>query len=170
MTRTTKKSVTCFLRCGDDYLFVHRTKKGNSVDFGRLNGVGGKLEPGENYLACALREVEEETGYMVKKTACQLKAVVSLEEGYNDDWVMCFFVIDVESKKIPLGEENEEGQLLWLDKTAVLSSQFELVDDLYYSWSDIVDDTKGVIFFSATLDENEKIKRFTKASLPFPNQ
>ena len=169
-SRTTKKSVTCFLRFGKKYLFVHRTKKGNSVDFGRLNGVGGKLEPGENFLNCALREVKEETGYKIKKAHCRLAAVVTLENGYVDDWVMCFFVIDVKTQKIPIGNENEEGQLLWLDKTEVLSSTYQLVDDLYYSWLDIIDDQKGVVFFSAILDKNEKIKQFTQTNLPFLNQ
>ena len=42
-------SVTNFIHCGDDYLFIHRTKRDNKVDEGRLNGVGGKLEPGENF-------------------------------------------------------------------------------------------------------------------------
>jgi len=165
--RLTKKSVTCFLRCGQEFLFVYRNKKGNSVDFGRLNGVGGKLKPTENFFECAVREVKEETGYQVSQTNCRLAAVVNLEDGYADDWVMCFFVIDVPSKEIPLGRENDEGQLLWLDKDKVLLSDYQLVDDLYYSWEDIVADNRGTIFFSAQLDENEKIKHFTKTFLPF---
>jgi len=48
-------SVTNFLHCGDDYLFIHRTKRQNKTDGNRLNGIGGKLEPGENFLQAAIR-------------------------------------------------------------------------------------------------------------------
>ena len=59
-------SVTNFLHHGDDYLFVHRNKKtDHQVDSGRLNGIGGKLEPEEDFLQAAIRETEEETGLEV---------------------------------------------------------------------------------------------------------
>ncbi|PIR62451.1 MAG: hypothetical protein COU65_03380 [Candidatus Pacebacteria bacterium CG10_big_fil_rev_8_21_14_0_10_42_12] len=156
MPRITKKSVTCFLHHGEDYLFIHRTKKGNSVDVGRLNGIGGKLELGENFLTCAIRETQEETGYAITPKDCHLAAVVSLEEGYLEDWIMCFFVIEVKSKDVPLGLENDEGSLMWLHKDEVLTSGYELVDDLNYCWDQI---TEGPwpFFAAAILNENEKI-------------
>lgn len=160
--RQTQLSVTCFLHCGDQYLFVHRTKKGNSCDFGRLNGVGGKLQAGENYLECAVREVEEETGYQVQPKNCRLAAVVTLTGGYPEDWAMVFFQIKVGSMTVPNGMENDEGQLLWLPKDQVLTAPYELVDDLQYLWPDITASNK-VVFFSAEVNQNQKIASYSKS-------
>jgi hypothetical protein len=42
--RKVQTSVTNFIYCGDDYLFLKRNLN-KRVDPGRLNGVGGRLEP-----------------------------------------------------------------------------------------------------------------------------
>jgi 8-oxo-dGTP diphosphatase len=163
--RETKKSVTCFLQHGDEYLFVHRTKKGNDTDANRLNGIGGKLEKGENFLQAAIRETAEETGYLVVEKDCYLAGVVSLEGGYAQDWDICFFVISVDSKDIPLGSSNAEGELLWLHKDSVLNSDYELVDDLHYLWQKII--ARSSVFFAGTiLDENEKVAKISISEIP----
>ena len=62
--RLVQTSVTCFLYHGDDYLFLKRNLS-KRIDPGRLNGIGGRVEPRENYLDAAIRETKEETGYQV---------------------------------------------------------------------------------------------------------
>ncbi len=151
-------SVTNFLHHGDDYLFVHRTKKTDyKVDSGRLNGIGGKLESGENFLEAAIRETKEETGLEVYEQDIKLAGVVRMTGGYEDDWMMCFFKIELPSKEIPLGMENPEGQLVWLPKDQVLTSDYELVDDLHHCFPDI---TSGKIpfFAHATMNDDETVK------------
>lgn len=162
--RITKKSVTCFLRYQDDFLFIHRTKKGNDTDAGRLNGIGGKLEYGEDFLSAALRETYEETGYQIAKDDCMLRAIVNMQGGYTDDWVMCFFVMRVPTKTVPNGLENDEGQLLWLHKDTVLESGFELVDDLNYCWNDLADSDK-LLFIGAQVNGSEKIEKINIRSI-----
>ena len=157
--KNVKRSVTCFLHCGDHYLFVHRSSD-RDIDANRLNGIGGKLEYGEDYLSAAIRETEEETGYIVNEKDCQLSAVANLTGGYEDDWVMCFFKISVPHLHIPRGTENEEGQLIWLHKDEVLSQDRELVDDLNYCFNDIVQGNK-ILFMGMVLDDNEKIEKLT---------
>lgn len=104
-------SVTCFLHHGSDYLFIKRNKD-KRVDPGRLNGIGGRLEPGENFLDAAIREVKEETGYEVSPEEMKLAGVVKLEGGYQEDWVMCFFKVEVSTKEIPKGTSSEDGELI----------------------------------------------------------
>lgn len=127
--RQVQTSVTNFLYCGDEYLFIKRNLN-KRIDPGRLNGIGGRVEPGENYLEAAIRETEEETGYKVTPEDIKLSAVAKLEGGYKEDWVMCFFKIKVPHKNIPLGNKTEDGDLLWINKDEVFSSEHELVDDL----------------------------------------
>lgn len=47
---------------GSRVLLVHRTARPADPHFGKYNGVGGKLEPGEDVVAGFRREVLEETG------------------------------------------------------------------------------------------------------------
>jgi 8-oxo-dGTP pyrophosphatase MutT (NUDIX family) len=153
--RKVQTSVTNFLYCGDDYLFIKRNLN-KRVDPGRLNGVGGRLEPGEDYKAAALREIEEETGYQVASEDIQLVAVGKLEGGYQEDWVMCFFKAKVLTKQIPLGNASEDGELIWLNKDKVLDSEYELVDDLNYCFKDIIEG-KSIVFFTAKVGDDQKI-------------
>jgi 8-oxo-dGTP diphosphatase len=52
----------CFLTRGDTVLMLHRRNPPNQ---GLWNGVGGRVEAGETPRACVLREVREETGYIL---------------------------------------------------------------------------------------------------------
>lgn len=152
-------SVTVFLHCAQEYLFVLRSAQ-RKVDANRLNGIGGKVESGEDFLAAALRETQEETGYIVSPEEMRFCGLVRLEGGYAQDWMMAFFSAGVSTKEIPLGFESPEGRLLWLPHDQVLSSEYELVDDLRVCFPKIV--AADTLFFMNTqINENEKIKSFT---------
>jgi 8-oxo-dGTP pyrophosphatase MutT (NUDIX family) len=153
--RQVQTSVTNFLYHGDEYLFLKRNES-KRVDPGRLNGVGGRVEPGEDYLSAAIRETEEETGYIVSPEEITLSAIIKLEGGYSEDWVMCFFKIQVKDKNIPHGNKTEDGELIWIHKDEVLDTQYQLVDDLNYTFKEIAEG-KQLIFMTAKLDENHKI-------------
>ena len=56
------QTTLCYLEKDGAYLMLHRVKKKNDVNHDKWVGVGGKFEPGEDALSCALREVREETG------------------------------------------------------------------------------------------------------------
>ena len=47
----------CFITRGDEVLLIHK-KRG--LGAGKINGPGGRLEPGETALEAAIREVQEE--------------------------------------------------------------------------------------------------------------
>ena len=153
--RNTKCSVTNFLYCGNNYLFLHRSAD-KKTDPNRLNGIGGKLELGENYLDAAIRETEEETGYVIDAKNVQLSGIVQLHGGYPEDWIMCFFKIEVSNLTVPIGMNTEDGTLLWVHKDEVLSSRYELVDDLHYCFEKVVEGN-SIFFMTAQLNEEQKI-------------
>lgn len=155
--RKTKLSVTNFLHCDDHYLFIHRDSK-RSVDANRLNGIGGKLEHVEDYMSAAIRETQEETGYVVSAKDMEIAGIVRLEDGYKDDWVMVFFKIEVPHMNTPIGSTNEEGDLIWIHKDKVLDSDYELVDDLNYIFEDI-SGGKIPFFMAAKINGDEKIEK-----------
>jgi 8-oxo-dGTP diphosphatase len=155
--RLVQTSVTVFIHKDDKYLFLKR-RNNMRIDPGRLNGIGGRLEPGEDYLNCCIREVAEETGYIITPKNIQLSGIVKLEGGYPEDWVMCFYKIKVDDFNIPRGTKTEDGELIWLDKDKVLDSEYDLVDDINYCFKDIVDE-KRLFFLTAKLDSNQVIEK-----------
>jgi 8-oxo-dGTP pyrophosphatase MutT (NUDIX family) len=167
--RRVQTSVTNFIHCGDEYLFIHRSPH-KRVDAGRLNGIGGRVEPGENYLDAVIRETKEETGYMADSLSIRLAAVFRLEGGYTEDWVMCFFHTEVPSKHIPHElMETKDGKLIWLHKDKVLDSGYELVDDIYYCFKDITEG-KYLQFGNALIGSDERIKKMSISRLKMQQQ
>lgn len=162
--RKVQTSVNNFLYHGDDYLMLHR-KESARVDPGRLNTIGGRIEPGENFLDAVVRETEEETGYVIDPEGISLAGIVKLEGGYDEDWVMIFFKTLVESKEIPHGSKTNDGELLWIHKDKVLDSEYELVDDFYYCFKDVVAGD-SIFFLTAKLDKKQKVKDVSMAKLP----
>jgi len=141
---------------------LHRSMNRN-VDAGRLNGIGGKLEKGENFLDAAIRETKEETGYEVTVKDIRFSGIIKLHGGYPDDWVMCFFKIQVHDKNIPLGNKVPDGELIWMHKDEVLSSKYELVDDLNYCWKHIINNQT---FFATTeAGKDQKVKKMSITAL-----
>jgi 8-oxo-dGTP diphosphatase len=49
----------CFVIRGAEILLIRKLR---GIGAGKINGPGGRLEPGETLEACAIREVEEEVG------------------------------------------------------------------------------------------------------------
>ena len=61
------QTTLCYLERDGCYLMLHRVKKRKDVNRDKWIGVGGTFEPGEDALACALREVREETGCTMRR-------------------------------------------------------------------------------------------------------
>ena len=75
------ETTLCYLEREGCYLMLHRVKKDKDVNRDKWIGVGGKFEPGETALACAVREVREETGYTM--VAPRYRGMVDF---YNPPW------------------------------------------------------------------------------------
>ena len=63
------QTTLCYLEKDGCYLMLHRIKKKKDVNHDKWVGVGGKFEPGEDALACVLRETREETGFTLQNPA-----------------------------------------------------------------------------------------------------
>ncbi len=92
-------------------LMIRRDKNPADHHFGKFNGLGGKLEAGEDVVAGLKRELREEAGIECDKLA--LRGTISWPGfGKNgEDWFGFIFRIDAFSG-VPF-HENPEGSLLW---------------------------------------------------------
>ena len=103
---------------GRRVLLVHRNKRANDAHRGKYNGLGGKLEPGEDVVACFRREAREESGLECEQL--QLRGTISWP-GFGkqgEDWFGFIFLVERYS-----GEpwtENAEGVLEWIEIERVL--------------------------------------------------
>jgi 8-oxo-dGTP diphosphatase len=99
-------------------LMVHRIGRENDAHLGKWNGLGGKLEPGEDAAAGMIRELHEEAGIVAQRP--QLAATISWP-GFGkggEDWFGFLFRIFAWS-----GEpycQNPEGTLAWVPLDEVM--------------------------------------------------
>jgi 8-oxo-dGTP diphosphatase len=103
---------------GKQVLLVHRNRRPNDAHFGKYNGLGGKLDSGEDVVACIRREILEESGLECDKLL--LRGTISWP-GFGqqgEDWFG--FIFRVESYRGEPYAVNAEGDLEWVEIDRVL--------------------------------------------------
>jgi 8-oxo-dGTP diphosphatase len=96
---------------GGKTLLVHRNRRPSDQHYGKYNGLGGKLKPGEDIFQCLKREILEEAGIECRET--QLRGTINWQ-GFgknNEDWFGFIFLIQGFTGE--LKTSNEEGDLEW---------------------------------------------------------
>ena len=94
-----------------DVLLTHRVARPADDAYGKYNGLGGKIERGENVAAGMCRELREEAG--ITATAMTLRGTVSWPGfGKNgEDWLAFVFLITAWTGTP--AASNPEGTLAW---------------------------------------------------------
>ena len=96
---------------GAQVLLIRRNRRSDDVHFGKCNGVGGKLEAGEDVVAGLKREVREESGLECDQV--QLRGTVSWPGfgAQGEDWFGFIFL--VARWHGALHHQAPEGELFW---------------------------------------------------------
>src|SRR5438132_9430767 len=104
---------------GRKLLLVHRNRRPDDAHFGKYNGLGGKLDRGEDVVAGMRREVREEAGLECETVT--LRGTISWP-GFGkqgEDWFGFIFRVDAFSGTPRT--ENAEGPLVWVPVEQVLT-------------------------------------------------
>ena len=103
---------------GKRVLLIHRNARPDDAHLGKYNGLGGKLDPLEDVVACMKREVREEAG--IECEQLELRGTISWP-GFGkggEDWFGFLFRVDRFTGTPFL--ENADGPLAWVEVERVL--------------------------------------------------
>ena len=124
---------------GGDVLMVHRVGRDDDQHLGKYNGLGGKLEAGEDVVAGLRRELREEAN--IEVDALRLRGTISWPGFGRDgeDWLGFVFVVDAFHGDVP--DRNHEGTLHWVPRERLTELPLWEGD---YTWLPLVfDDSVG---------------------------
>lgn len=121
------QTTLCYLEQDGCYLMLHRVKKKKDVNHDKWIGVGGKFEPGETALACALREVQEETGLTMQNP--QYRGIVDF---YCAPWPAERMHLYTCTEFTGTMTDCNEGTLEWVPKEAVQELPIWPGDKLFF--------------------------------------
>ncbi|MDZ4720347.1 MAG: 8-oxo-dGTP diphosphatase [Roseiflexaceae bacterium] len=104
---------------GTQVLLIHRNARPDDQHYGKYNGLGGKLEPGEDVVSGMMREIREEAG--IEADEIVLRGTVNWPGfgKHGEDWFAFVFRIDRWSGT-PF-ESNPEGSLEWVPVATMTS-------------------------------------------------
>lgn len=122
----------CYVRHNSKTLMIHRVKKHNDIHEGKWNGLGGKIEAGETPEECAIREIREESGLLVKNLS--LKGFLTFPQFANhQDWYAFVYVIDAFEGELI---DSPEGVLHWINDSDLTNLNLWEGDRVFLPWLD----------------------------------
>jgi len=127
----------CFLTRRDHVLLLHRRRPPN---LGLWNGVGGRIEPGETPTAACLREVREETGYIL--ASARFAGLLTWSGFEIGDGGLYLFTAEA-----PPGEPapSPEGDLRWWPRAQACAAP-EVVSNLHIVLPHLLDGAPPQIY------------------------
>ncbi len=155
MTLPDLRYTLIFLTRGQDILMLHRRRPPNQ---GLWNGIGGHIEVGEAPLACALREIREETGFQVEQL--NFHGLLTWD-GYETP-PGGLFIFTAEA---PAGEliHSDEGELAWMPREMVFSDP-RVVSNIHVFGPAVFNGSQPCIYHFHYCDG--EIEHFELRSLP----
>jgi len=111
-----------FIYKEDEILFIHKKKK-NSFGYGKINGVGGHIEQGEDPFEAIKREVLEETRLIIDDF--QLVAILTIDIGTNPGVLLFVFKAEYTAGTVA---GSMEGDVIWMRRSEALANPSAVKD------------------------------------------
>lgn len=104
----------------DAVLMIRRDARPDDDHFGKVNGLGGKLEPDEGVVAGVRRELDEEAGVVLDDLSLRGTITWTNFGPKGEDWMGFIFLATSWTGTPP--QSNEEGSLEWIPRTRLLQA------------------------------------------------
>ena len=102
----------------DRVLMIRRNARADDDHFGKVNGLGGKLEPDEDVVTSLRRELHEEAQVTLEDITLRGTITWTNFGPKHEDWMGFIFLVTTWSGQAP--EANHEGSLEWIERTRLL--------------------------------------------------
>jgi ADP-ribose pyrophosphatase len=96
----------------ENVLLVHRIARRHDDQLGKYNGLGGKMDRGEDIASCMIREIREESGLVVTEMGFRGTINWTNFGPKGEDWLGFIFLITGFSGV--MNQESPEGPLSWV--------------------------------------------------------
>ena len=102
----------------DQVLIIRRNARLDDDHYGKVNGLGGKVEVDEDIVSSARREIHEEAG--LDAIDVQMRGTVTFSDfGPNrEQWLVFVFLVTDWSGDC--ATSNNEGSLEWVDRSLLI--------------------------------------------------
>ena len=121
----------------DEVILVEQYRK--AIEAVTLEIPAGKLEPGEdNKKLAAIRELQEETGYVVEEEKLEMLCDVHVALGYSSELITIYYVDNLEYA----GEQNPDNDEFINLRKYKIEEAFKLLDD------NVITDSKTMLALS----------------------
>ena len=114
----------CLITNSDDLLLMKRGLHKRAFP-GRYNGIGGHIERDEDPLTSARREIQEETGLIVRDL--RLRGINNIDAKQEVGIMLLIFTAISDSRDVI---DSDEGSLHWIPLSQALHGDLPLVEDL----------------------------------------
>jgi len=104
----------------DEVLMIRRTARADDDHFGKVNGLGGKLEPDEGVVESLRREIDEEAGLLLTELALRGTITWTNFGPRREQWLGFIFLVTGWTGTPP--STNHEGSLEWIARTRLLEA------------------------------------------------
>ncbi|MEM7286602.1 MAG: 8-oxo-dGTP diphosphatase [Actinomycetota bacterium] len=109
-----------FDRERDVVLMIRRDARPDDDHYGKVNGLGGKLEPDEDVVAGLRREIHEEASVDLRSISLRGTITWTNFGPKREQWLGFIFLCDRWDGSPPAS--NDEGSLEWIDRSRLLAA------------------------------------------------
>lgn len=104
----------------DLVLMVERNARADDDHYGKINGLGGKLETDESVVEGVARELDEEAGLTLE--SLRLRGTITWTNfgPKREQWLAFVFLVDGWRGRPP--DRNDEGDLRWVPRSDLLAA------------------------------------------------
>jgi len=104
----------------DQVLIIRRSARIEDDHYGKVNGLGGKVEVDEDIVSSARREVQEEAGLDASEIVLRGTVTFSDFGPKREQWLVFVFVVTAWTGKCLTA--NDEGTLEWVSRSDLLDA------------------------------------------------